>query len=140
MILGFQKQFAHKILEGSKKFTIRTERKITPKVGETIHMYSGLRTKHTEFISKEHKYTSCQKVKIEIELLGAGSFRLDLAVSDNGITSFRRLSDAERSRFVKHDGFISQRAFIDYWRDEFSKPTIHMIAIRTIYHWTDLRY
>jgi hypothetical protein len=137
MLLGFKKQFAAKILDGTKKFTIRNERKISPKVGETIHMYSGLRTKYTELISKEHKYTGCQKVKIVIEKLKPEGFYLEIHVWNIDSPFFvHALHDSQRSNFVKHDGFKSQRDFCEYWIEGHQRLT----AIRTIYHWTDLRY
>ena len=140
MLLGFKKQFAPKIKALTKIFTIRDERKVTPKVGETIHMYTGLRTKYTELISKEHKYTGSQKVKIKMKFLNALTCELLIYVSDDGITSYRRLTPLEISRFVKHDGFDSQWEFVKYWRKSLKVKSGTISVIRTIYHWTDLRY
>ena len=131
MLLGFKKQFAHKILEGSKKFTIRSERKVSPKVGETIHMYSGLRTKHTKLISKDYRYTGAQKVKIQIYSI---SNYISLKIYIDGKP--QPLTEHQTSTFVKADGFATQKEFADYWLEGKQRLT----SIRTIYHWTDLRY
>lgn len=59
MLLGFQKQFVIDVLTGQKRQTIRSYRKRPFKYGDTLHIYTGLRTK------------SCQKlgeaVCIEVE-------------------------------------------------------------------------
>ncbi len=46
-LLGFQKQFAPLVESGEKRQTIRAFRKAgrDPKVGETLYLYTGLRTK-----------------------------------------------------------------------------------------------
>lgn len=46
-LLGFQKQFADKVESGEKRQTIRAYRKDgrDPKVGDTLYLYTGLRTK-----------------------------------------------------------------------------------------------
>lgn len=52
MLLGFKSKFKSFILDGTKTTTIRGERKDgkRPKPGEILHLYTGLRTKSTEFI------------------------------------------------------------------------------------------
>lgn len=43
MLLGFKPMFAEYVSEGSKTHTIRAHRKLSPKVGELCHCYTGLR-------------------------------------------------------------------------------------------------
>jgi hypothetical protein len=146
MLLGFNKQFGPRILDGSKIFTIRDKRKVTPKVGETIYMYSGLRTKWVMPISKDHKYTGSQIVRITIERLNPDGFFLSIAVYDNeGDVLIRSLHESQRSAFVKYDGFDSQRDFCEYWwkqekRNACVKSNACISVTKTIYHWTDFRY
>jgi hypothetical protein len=45
MLIGFQKQFAGKVVSGEKKQTIRAYRKRPFKVGDKLQLYTGLRTK-----------------------------------------------------------------------------------------------
>jgi hypothetical protein len=138
MLIGFKKQFAPRILDGSKIFTIRNERKVPPKIGETIHMYSGLRTKYSELISKEHKYTGSQLVRIYIDSQSKDLMKINISIADNDGSKYRYLKEAEQVSFAKHDGFRSIREFGEYWLKENKVKTL--IAYKVIYHWTDLRY
>lgn len=45
MLLGFKRRFVSAILSGSKCHTIRAKRTRPPRVGETLHCYTGLRQK-----------------------------------------------------------------------------------------------
>ena len=49
-LLGFKEQFAEKILDGTKKHTMRNPRKIPIQAGDTLYMYTGLRTKDCKHI------------------------------------------------------------------------------------------
>lgn len=150
MLLGFKKQFAPKILDGSKKFTIRNRRKVEPKIGDTLHMYTGLRTKQTERITSAHKLTGIQLVDIEIKKVGGGIYSTKITVDgkilDVGLMDF----------FAKCDGFNDLESFRDYWINQLGEKTKHFqqgikepITTRSnlvnvkdliIYHWTDLRF
>ncbi len=46
--LNFQKQFVDKIKSGHKRQTIRTPRKNPIKEGDTLYLYTGMRTKNCE--------------------------------------------------------------------------------------------
>ena len=43
--LNFQEQFAAAVESGEKRQTIRSERKRPIKVGDTLYLYTGMRTK-----------------------------------------------------------------------------------------------
>lgn len=148
MLLGFKKQFAPKILDGSKKFTIRNRRKIEPKIGETLHMYTGLRTSHTEKITSAHKLTGIQLVDIKASFSG-DNYLLHIKVDG------RPLDKIECEDFAVADGFENAFKFVEYWADAMGEATEHFeqgkrkaIAITLdfsvtdliIYHWTDLRF
>lgn len=47
MLLNFQRQFAHDVLQGLKRQTIRAAGRHVPKVGDTAYCYTGLRTVST---------------------------------------------------------------------------------------------
>jgi len=44
-LLGFKKKFAPDVESGKKRQTIRARRKYPIKVGDTLYLYTGLRTK-----------------------------------------------------------------------------------------------
>lgn len=155
MLLGFKKQFAPKILDGSKKFTIRNRRKVEPKIGDTLHMYTGLRTKHTEKITSEHTLKGIQLVDILIQkqVFSEGSFKGKWSL---GISVDKRdLDSSELEYFVRCDGFESMEDFMEYWiksigekKEYFQQGhknpnlTIWTVNVEALimYHWTDLRF
>lgn len=155
MLLGFRKQFAPKILDGSKKFTIRNPRRRSPKIGETLYMYTGLRTKAASLITSEHTLNGVQKVDIFIENQvytenkTKGKYSIGITIGG------RSLDLVEINYFVKCDGFENLADFRDYWIKEKGEKTDYfqqghkkpMLTIwraeakdLTMYHWTDLRF
>lgn len=136
MLLGFKKQFAQPILDGTKIFTVREKRKVEPKVGETLHMYSGLRTKYTEVISKEHKLTGIQTVNILI----SKTMGLKVAVFIDGI----QLSKTQLLVFIQSDGFKNIDDFAAFWLKGVKKSKEGFQTViknhLVMYHWTDFRF
>lgn len=138
MLLGFKKRFIQPIQIGTKVFTMRKPPKRTPKIGESLYMYSGLRTKHCVFISNKEKLISTQKVRIHIYKV---SNYTELTIKVDG----RLLKERELSEFVKYDGFIGRMDFVDFWiaNTQVKKRKDHAVriaAIVNLYHWTDLRF
>jgi hypothetical protein len=138
MLLGFKKRFADPIKIGTKVFTIRKRRKVRPKVGETIHMYSGLRTKHTELISNKEKLQSIQTVRILIKRWQEpdnGPWEYEISV----FVDRKYVKDIQS--FARFDGFKNMFEWADYWlTDEKGKKKNRTGALMEIYHWTDLKY
>lgn len=64
MLLGFKPRFVDPILDGHKLHTLRNPRKVTPKVGEVLYMYTGLRTKYCKLITKQHTLKNIQVTRI----------------------------------------------------------------------------
>lgn len=136
MLLGFKKQFARPIKAGTKIHTIRQPRKIMPKVGETLYMYTGLRNPLCKLISKKHKLTHKQQIKIGIRLVGGG-FGYGININVDG----RELNLFEMAALAFNDGFKDLDAFCDYWlTDKAGKKTESFNDTLDLYHWTDLKY
>ncbi len=57
--INFKKEFAEKILSGQKASTIRMKAKRPIKVGDTLYLYTGLRTKNAALI----RTVECKSVK-----------------------------------------------------------------------------
>lgn len=136
MLLGFKPRFKEPILIGTKVFTMRDQRKIEPKIGETMHMYTGLRTSKCELISKKEKLYSTQQAFIEIKFIN--DILMYLIIDVDG----RKLSMNEINTFVKYDGFNDWRDFCKYWISGYKYPKNQVNEIyerKTIYHWTDLK-
>jgi hypothetical protein len=134
MLLGFKKQFEKPIQIGTKVFTLRKRRKVRPKIGEQLHMYTGLRTKRCELISNKDKLISIQNVRLMITNInpttGARGTFVEIFVDR------RRLTVPEVEQFVKYDGFRSVREWADYWLEGKDRTG----ALMELYHWTDLKY
>lgn len=62
-LINFQKQFASSVEMGEKRQTIRKPRKNKIKPGDTLYLYTGLRTKNTKKL-KEVKCKSVENIKI----------------------------------------------------------------------------
>lgn len=140
MLLGFKKRFKDPILIGTKVFTMRDiHRKNKPKIGETLHMYTGLKTKNCEKITDKEKLHGFQTAHLIIE---KGPKENNLKIQVEG----RDLSQAEIEQFVGFDGFKDTDDFINYWIESSTgkKPKADkqyvVSGFLTIYHWTDLRF
>jgi hypothetical protein len=136
MLLGFKERFVMPIQIGTKVFTLRNKRKVQPKIGETLYMYSGLRTSKCKLISNKEKLVSIQEVHVFIrQVMEQITIRISV--------DKRMLTEAEIVQFVKFDGFADRVDFANYWFKESKiKNTMgkECSAKMEMYHWTDLKY
>lgn len=137
MLLGYKKRFVLPIKIGTKVHTCRKKRKINPKIGETLYMYSALRTKHCELITNKEKLISTQKVKITVKVLRRSKSILGIDV--NIAVDGRKLNLVEMQQFAKFDGFESIADFGSFFATGV-KPGAKIMGTFDLYHWTDLRY
>lgn len=138
MLLGFKQRFADPILIGTKVFTLRNPRKNEPKIGETLYMYTGLRTTKSKKITDREKLRSKQKAVISI-IRHNGRYIVKIIIDG------RRLFDYEAIQFVRYDGFHDTKDFADYWISTSYAPkkapdNCRVNGSMNLYHWTDLRY
>ena len=133
MLLGFKKRFAEPIQIGTKVFTMRVDRKVQPKIGETLYMYTGLRTANCMLITNKEKLISMQRVQIEIDM-HAQLLPVQLLLWVN----HRPLSWHEIEQFVTYDGFADVPDFLDWWTAGGKHKRVG--GYLDLYHWTDLRY
>lgn len=104
-ILNFQKCYAAAVENGSKSSTIRRKRKIPIKARDTLHLYTGLRTRY----SRRLGIATCLSVK-PIAIHQTGDIRI------NGVL----LDPADESDLIRADGFSGKADFMDYFgRDGF---------------------
>ncbi len=135
MLLGFKKRFVKPIEQGTKVFTMRNRRKRMPKIGETLHMYTALRTQYCELISNHETLKSIQKVTVSIT-------KEPLQTRIFIIVDGWMLNPSEVSRFVQCDGFTDESDFADYWlKESKAKGKVKRVhANLDLYHWTDLKF
>lgn len=147
MLLGYKKRFVEPILIGTKVFTLRARRKVQPKIGEKIHMYTGLRSANCELITNKEKLIGIQNARVLVWVVG--SHKNDFKSSNGNyyvgdhffiriIIDGRELSVKEIGEFVEFDGFIDTSDFARYWlQGKLKKRTG---ATMQLFHWTDLKY
>jgi uncharacterized protein YqfB (UPF0267 family) len=122
MVIGFKKQFVPKILDGTKKHTIREDATNRWKEGRVMDMATGVRTK------QYNKFTEQICTGIQTILIIRVSDELNQTIVN---VDGRELSLDEIQKLAWNDGFEN---LIDFWlwfKDGFDGK---------ILHWTDLRY
>ena len=142
MLLGFKKRFVHPIQIGTKVFTMRKPRKIPPKIGETLYMYTALRTANCEKISDKERLRSVQKAIVMFNYYrnkkgGLQLMRMQVTVDG------RRIEGDELAQFVRYDGFEDHIDFFKYWTSGYKHPEVGFYKLEEemdLFHWTDLRY
>lgn len=101
--LSFQKRFRDPILARTKRQTLRNERKLPIRAGQTLHLYTGLRTKHTRIIGLA---TCVTALPISIDFAAGIVTCLEAAIWD---------SPQQLQRFAEADGFLSWDALERFW-------------------------
>lgn len=113
MLLGFKRQFAPFVEDGSKTHTIRAVRKIAPRVGETAHCYVDPRQKTMRLLGRF--------LVVRVQAFVMERLSEDPTVEGIGIRiEGELLSPDEREAFFHRDGFrepgrsATNQAF-DFW-------------------------
>lgn len=107
---SFQTRFVEPILAGTKDQTIRASRKVPPKIGGPMHLFTGMRTKACKRIAA---VTCTEILKIEISPFYFGGY-VQLRAANDLLASLRRESDL--LAFARRDGFGSWQELCDFWQ------------------------
>ena len=121
-LYNFKARFAPRILDGSKTHTIRPMRAIADKPGNTLHLYTGLRTKSARLLMR----VECVRIEaIEIDACGH-ECNCDPMIAIDGV----ELSESEREAFAIRDGFENADDFMNFWagRLPFKGQIVHWKA------------
>lgn len=111
---NFQAQFADDVGGGHKRQTIRPRRKRPTRVGDTLYLYTGMRTKNCRKLLE----ATCQSVEpIEI---------FPTYIKING----RVLPHTEMTALAGADGFADLGHFYDFFRDHYGVP--HEVELELI--------
>ncbi len=122
-IYNFKARFAPRILDGSKTHTIRPFRANADKPGNTLHLYTGLRTKSAKLLMR----VPCVKIESltmrRIERRDGVDLADDVLVTIEGI----ELSRSECEAFSRRDGFENFAHMIEFWdgRLPFTGQIVH---------------
>lgn len=131
-----KEQFVDPILAQTKIHTLRKERKVQPKIGERLYMYTGLRTKHCFKILDTHTLKSIQHVRVMCtrkkhnKTTGKPGLYIEIFVDH------RRLDIDEIKVFAKNDGFEDAAAFAHFWLGKKDRAG----AVMQLFNWTDFKY
>lgn len=112
-LIGFKNEFAEAILSGVKTSTIRRPRKRPIWEGESLHLYTGLRTKKVRKLGV--------RVCISVDSIQVGSGGIICGARMN----FKWLppNDPETQEIAKSEGFASYDEMWDWFRRKYGpKP------------------
>lgn len=106
-LYNFKKRFAPFVTDGTKRHTIRAKRVHPDKVGNTVHLYSGLRTRHAKLLGR----STCVRME-----------EINISESQQVFVDGEELSLSEKNALAFCDGFRSRgiaRAFeemMEFWK------------------------
>lgn len=121
MILNFRQQFAPLIERDEKRQTIRKTRADgkTPKPGETVYLYTGLRTKQVRKLGERIVVESFH-VHMDLEDLSAR------CIVSNGV----RLHLGEADAFARLDGFDSALQMLQWFKKTHQENAFDGFCVR----------
>jgi hypothetical protein len=96
--LNYQKQFAPKVEDGSKRQTIRAKRKRPFKRGDVLYHYTGMRTKGCRKLGESR----CAMV-------------IDITITKRGIKLEDHVSGPPQEEIAQNDGFTDFNAMRDWF-------------------------
>lgn len=113
--LSFKGQFAAPILAGTKRQTVRVQRKRPPRAGEPIQLYVGMRTKHCRKIMPDPICTEVCLIMITVdadhpELIAGITFDNRTHLGNVAIERF-----AVADGFAASEGTSARRAMGKFW-------------------------
>jgi hypothetical protein len=113
--LSFKGQFAGPIVAGTKRQTVRMQRKRPPRVGEMLQLYTAMRTKHCRKIVPDVPCTEVFMALIKVdanhpERIASIAFHGDDLLLDHEIERF-----AVADGFTASEGCSARRAMGNFW-------------------------
>lgn len=124
-LYNFQPRFVPFILDGRKTHTIRATRVHPDKAGNTLHLYTGLRTKKAKLLMR----SECLKVEeIVIDRFGLVPDRGRPVIRIDGVD----LDRSEMEGLARRDGFYNIDRMMEFWKGRlpFRGHIIHWKAQR----------
>lgn len=136
MVIAFKEQFVEPILDDLKNHTIREDATNRWKVGMTMHMATGVRTKkYKQFAEKV--CTGIQKIEFKWATINKGLVNegrsVKVFIDDRNVTNewFEDTNEMIVEVLAKNDGFNNLVDFFGWFSEDFTGKLIH---------WTDLKY
>lgn len=120
---SFKRRFAEPILSGTKRQTIRADRRRHARPGEELQLYTGMRTRQCKLVGR----STC--LSVEPVMLNFADYGV-VKIGDRVL-----FSDARMQEFARSDGFASWSDMRDFWRENHGDDKFEGVIIR----WGDLR-
>lgn len=111
-LLNFKKQFANAVESGIKRQTIRTPRKHEIKTGDTLYLYTGLRTSST----RKLRTAKCSSVQI-IRIAPDG-----ISFSGDEICELSKMD-----KFAQADGFNNYSEMLAWFEEQHGLPFVGIL-------------
>ena len=108
-LYNFQARFVPFILDGRKTHTIRAVRAHPDKPGNTLHLYTGLRTKKAKLLMRV-PCVNVEDILIDRFGLKANRGRVVIRIDD------AELDRTEMNALARRDGFANLGEMMDFWR------------------------
>ena len=125
---SFQKRFAEPILEGRKLGTIRAPRKRHARPGETMHLFTGMRTKHCRLIAEKTCHIACAVELNFHRQFGPGVWKVA------GI----ELNAATMNCLAREDGFADVLDMTAFWFDQHGREATEIKFEGVLLRWGGL--
>lgn len=124
-LYNFKERFVPFILDGSKKHTIRAKRRYPDKPGNTLHLYTGLRTRDARLLMR----ATCVAVddiqidEVETELWR----RWRITINGEELSDDEMLAVAWRDGFRENGKKLALKTMMEFWKGRlpFSGDIIH---------------
>lgn len=124
-LYNFKPQFVPFITSGKKTHTIRSVRTHPDEPGDTLYLYTGLRTKRAKKIM-EVECVKVENISIFPVTRALGELR-SIAV----VVNEAELTDDEREQLARRDGFSSFAEMMKFW----TEPKNRLPFQGHIIHW-----
>lgn len=118
---NFKRQFAPLVKNGTKRTTIRVPRQRPTQVGETLHLYTGMRTKQCEKLGT-YRCIGVEPIIIYSSFGGIARGREVVEWSDD-------LSIPEIEQLAAADGFPDAGKFFEFFRTTYGLEPLYMELI-----------
>lgn len=126
--LNFSPQFAASVADGSKRQTIRAQRKVPIKLDDTLHLFTGLRTKQALRLLPPQRCTAALWIRMNYfppRSLGNRThrYKIEIRLQEKG-----KLNQKQIEALALADGFESTLDFYNWFlpagTDEFQGQLI----------------
>lgn len=126
---SFKTQFAKPILAGTKRQTIRAPRKRHARVGETLQLFTGMRTRSCRLIGT----ATCSIVSPITMIFPSGPMTVGRREKGDILTTW---ADVALDNFAIRDGFSDFAAMRAFWEAE-HRGVARFTGV--LVQWTDFR-